>query len=38
MSVCQKRSKGIGYVLSGRPECGRALMPADDQSGGFKRE
>lgn len=38
MSVCQKLSKGIGYVVSNRPECGSALMPADDQSGGFKRE
>lgn len=38
MSVCQKLSKGIGYVVSGRPECGSALMRADDQSGAFKRE
>lgn len=38
MSVCQKLSKGIRDVLSGRPERGSALMPADDQSGGFRRE
>lgn len=38
VSVCQKLSKGIGYVVSGRPVCGSALMPADDQSGAFKRE
>lgn len=34
----KKLSKGIGYAVSGRPERGNALMPADNQSGGIKAE